>query len=185
MDHEVIYESLDSMPADIRSLLTTHLNTRLGRQYADHLQFRQASFMSPQAVPTVVARQNELGREFVSYVILFDMNFGVLAEPYCAGIHLAQDGRIVMDIGLPHMATNPERAVLISYEEAQKVAIDMGLGNEIVEGDLGYDPDSDSLVWELSSHGERTNDDYPTLVTCQIDAHTGQFLGWAHSTILP
>ena len=182
LDQETELSSLDALPPQIQTRLQQYLTTRLGSDFLARLRFRAASFMDPAKVPGVVEEQQQLGRVYVAYVVLFDLPLSD-GSNYCAGVHMAADGSVVMGIGLPTIARFPKKTYVLTLSEAEGVAEEHGVSNpNQALSRLEYAPDRDALVWGIAEvtpdTGKRT-----MVRTNYIDAHTGQFLGWGDGEI--
>src|SRR5262249_7362739 len=134
------------------------------------------------AVPEVVKFNREVGREYVAYVVLFDVPIAA-GQQYCAGVHLAPDGRVVQGIGLPDVVAAPYKSTVISEAVGMDAASRQGVDRSRASAHLAYNPSSDSLVWEISEPtGRERNIAYST--TCLLNAHTGQLIGWSQGRMI-
>ena len=176
----VDFDSLDRLPVTIRAKLGSYLEARLGPAFVARLRFREGSYMDPMQVPDVLEYQKSLRRQYVAYVILFDAPFlNEEDKPYCAGVHLDPMGGVVMEIGLPRISQAPQKARVISMDQAREAAGKERLPLEGAWFELRYEPFLDSLIWRVS-HTSETQD----VTTCNIEAHTGKFVGWTSSHIV-
>lgn len=175
-EYEVEIPGLEALPLSIRTRLHDHLEARLGKEFAARLRFKEGGFVDPADIPAVVQRYRELDREYEAYVVLFSLKLEEGRE-YCAGVHLKVDGGIVMDIGLPRIAANPSKARIVPASTAMAVAAEHGLSQHTPSVELEYDPHLDVLVWTISQVSAKPGR-RPQITTCNVDAHTGKFIGW-------
>jgi hypothetical protein len=175
--------SLEALPSYIQTPLRQYLVDRLGAVFFARLRFRSAVYMDPELVPQIVQNDQRLSRQFVAYVVLFDLPL-VGGSTYCAGVHLTADGSLAMGIGFPRVSADPTKGEVIPLSKAEDVAARHGLHNpNPLLTRLLFSPDRDSLVWQVSeiSAGENNN---AVETTCHVDAHSGRFLGWTSGEIV-
>ena len=181
-EHEIEIVSLEALPPAIRAKLQEYLDARLGRQFAAQLRFKEAGFVDPHDVPEVVQMSRKLGREYEAYVVLFNLQIEEGRE-YCSGVHLTVDGRTVMDIGLPRVAAAPVKARIVPASTALAIAAEHQLPQPPSKVELAYEPNRDGLIWQVSTVSTRSGS-RPQISICNVDAHTGKFIGWTVLDVL-
>ena len=184
IDQEVEYKSVDTLPISIQIRLREYLTDRVGTDFLPRLRFRVASFVDPTLVPEVVRMHKQLGRVYVAYVVLFDLPLSD-GSSYCAGVHMTAEGDVVMDIGVPKIATSQSKRHIISRSEAEAIAKRQGLTDPLQDPftSLRYSTQRDSLVWEIAEISTSAAG-HKVFASCMIDAHTGQFLAWESNDVV-
>jgi hypothetical protein len=166
--------TLDKLPGGIRRKLQEHLTKRLGEAY-----YRRFSFFGGQIVDWPEFRRVEPNPGYKWRVFTYNLMLMLYApevgiSSYCASIQLDAAGEVIEMRGFPPAARLPLKAKLIPLSHAYLIAKQNGLDPAKTTAALKYDPEIDSILYQLTQvfRGEYEGRDR----IVDIDAHNGRLL---------
>lgn len=178
------------MPEEVRNRLGEHLRERLGDTFAQNLKFEEGQWLDlknlREQFPSVYEENANLG----SYDLLFSFS-----DPYkglkafFTKIVLNDDGSINREIGLPEIASNPAKAVIISCWDAYSIAAKNSFPTESSSARFDYSEEKRVFLWIITDSRETEPDDplmprgKGTYKRIEIDANTGSVVRIYKETI--
>jgi len=183
----VTVERFNEISPTVRNLITTALKKRVGTQFLKKLRLDYGN-----------AVDFDLGTDLkladVNRIDIYDLVFrfsdkarGLTAFRF--KVVADSNGRLVDDLALPDIASDPQKANLISCGEAKQVAKRNGFPLNRSSIYIVYDWDIGSLTWIIYDKKEVQPDNHsfvtgPTHRNIAIDAHTGRVLKIYKETIV-
>jgi len=174
-----VTHEFNDLPTDIRSKANLYLSKRLGPEFAKRLSFFMAQIVDERDLlnrcPTIrsgdsslvmaggsgseeqyMAWVNEgIRRKKALRIHAFDLHYhfewpekGI--GSYAAAIKMDTTGRILWDIDLPTIHKHPNKAKIISLEEAKKIATANRFDLVGATSGFDYSRESDSFVWHFT-----------------------------------
>lgn len=186
-----LFRSLDEIPEQVRNRLNEHLREKLGDAFAENLRFEEGQWLDLKNLRKQFPSVYEENAEFGSYDLLFSFS-----DPY-KGIKafftkmvLNDDGSVNREIGLPDIASNPAKAVIISCWDAYSMAANNGFPTEFSYASFEYSEEKKIFVWIITDT-RKTEPDDPlmpgfngTYKHIEIDANTGTVVRIYKETIV-
>ena len=185
-----LFRSLDEIPEEVRHRLNEHLREKLGQTFAYNLKFEEGQWLDLKNLrnqfPSVYEENTKLG----SYDLLFsfsDPHKGL--KSFFTKMVLNDDGSVNREIGLPDIASNPDKADIISCWDAYSIAAKNGFPGEISSASFEYSEEKKIFVWNITDTSETDADDplmprfNGTYRHIEIDANTGAVLRIYKETI--
>ncbi len=184
----VTIEKLSVISPDIRNAILQQLQMRVGSSYTSKLKldygylldFDQADPLKPNDKQRIdaydlVFKASDKGKGLKAF------RFKVVADG---------SGKLIDDLALPNIASEPQKAKLISCKEALAIASRNGFPRERTSIYFVYDWESGSFTWMLSDN-KTVEPDEPlffigkgTYRKMLIEAHTGKVLKIYKETIV-
>lgn len=175
-----VFESLDEIPQPVRSRLDEYLRKKLGDAFTQRLKFEQGEWLDLEKLrkqfPSVYEENTSLG----SYDLTFSFSQpdkGLKA--FFAKMALNDDGSIKVEIRLPDIRQNPEKAEIISCREAYRIAEGKSFPMQFSSARFEYSQKQKSFIWIIidSREVEPDNPLMPrgkgTYRCIEINANTG------------
>jgi hypothetical protein len=170
-----IFQTLDALPANVRTKIDDHLRTRLGNAFYSQIVFVNGSSIN---VADFLRANPRTQWRVHTYELVFkyaDAKHGL--REYYARFRLDSNGDVIDEINLPKVAKFPLKGKIISIDDAIAIAkshghLTKGSGTNLT---IDYLEDIGSLAWEFKSYS--SND--ASTVTAKvliIDAHSGAIL---------
>jgi len=169
------FNSLDALPANVRTKVDDHLRTRLGDAFYSQLVFVNGSSIN---VADFLRANPKTQWRVHTYELVFkyaDPKKGL--KSYYARTRLNSNGDIIDEIDLPEVAKFPLKANIISIDDAIAIAKSRGHKTKgaVTNLTIRYLDDVGSLAWVLESY--ISSDAYTTTSKVLIiDAHSGVVL---------
>lgn len=175
-------QSLNDLPDIIRVKLEAHLIRRLGLEFYSKLKFAGGQIVDLKELYIVEKSAKDYRWKLYSYYLCFsfqDIAKGI--ERYIGNIVLDKYGDIVEEIELPDMQRNPQKANIISLQQAKAIAIK----NECYDDrhtsiTFEYSKMRGSLIWRFERHiFEKSMYQFEEFIPSkmlEIDAHSGEII---------
>ncbi len=169
------FNSLDALPANVRTKVDEHLGKRFGDSYYSRLAFVSGSSIN---LAEFLRANPKTQWRVHSYELVFrftDLKSGL--KEYYARARFDSNGDVIDEINLPEAANFPSKAKIISVDDAIAIAKlhghkTKGTGTNVT---IDYLEDVGSLAWVFKSY--TSNDAYTvTAKVLIIDAHSGAIL---------
>jgi hypothetical protein len=173
---------LDKVPPSINAAVTGHLRQRAGSLYS-HLHFRGGQAIDEAAFRDVEPDLAKRWGALPAYVLLFALDGLKGYDGRLTCIEVDSSGEPVEEASLPDVVNNPEKAVVISRDEAIKMAKKNGVPIRRANIELAYFRDVDSLEW-LFSYAADPAADGGRGITCHIPAHDPVAVHWSEYTFV-
>lgn len=184
----VTFEKLKEISPTVRNRIMEQLNARVGSVFVKRLELDFGYAHDFDIAGDLSASDSERidGYDMVFYFSdkgrgLSAFRFKVVADG---------SGRIIDDLSLPDIASDPKRAELVSCKEAREIAAKNGFPLSRTSIYFIYDWDSHSFTWMLSDN-KAVEPDEPswfrgkgTFRKMLIEAHTGKVLKIFKETII-
>jgi len=161
--------SLSSLPPTIVEKVTDHLKNRLGESFYSKLRFSSCIIVDFDDLYRVKAEAKDFHWKVFTYKLEYAFSMEKVGiKRYEAEIWLDKYGEVIQEIDLPDIRNQPEKATIISVDEAIRISKENGLKPTRVE--LAYRREDDSIVWRTVRFKDG--------ITRQLDisAHTGKIL---------
>ena len=145
-------ESLDDLPVDVRSSLSTHLINRLGEPFFDELQFVGGRHVDHASLYTAEPLAVNYKWEVPAYALDFEFSAPEVGiDRYVAQVLLRGDGSIIRDIDIPAISSAPEKLHIIPLNEALLIASkSASAAKSPLRAEITYDADMDAFVSRIS-----------------------------------
>lgn len=184
-----LFRSLDDIPEEVRNRLNEHLREKLGDTFAQNLKFEEGQWLDLKNLrkqfPSVYEENAKLG----SYDLLFSFSDHYKGlKAFFTKMVLNDDGSVNREIGLPEIASNPAKAVIISCWDAYSIAAKNGFPSEFSFASFEYSEEEKVFVWIITD-SRNTEPDNPingkgTYKRIEIDANTGNVVRIDKETII-
>jgi hypothetical protein len=176
---------LDEIPPPVLSRLITHLKGRLGERFYSKLKFGWGEVINLDELYRIEPywKQERVG----SYDLVFyfsDRRKGLKA--FHSKIVLDGDGSVIDEINLPDIANQPQKANLISVDEAMRIAARNNFVGSKIWPSFEYNAETDSFAWVIhdsepvTQKGICPSENIPIghgpYRIISIEAHTGRIL---------
>lgn len=170
-------ESVDDLPAEVRSRLLTHLTNRLGEPFFDELKFIGGRHVDHASLYTAEPMAVNYKWEVPAYALDFEFNAPEVGiDRYIAQVLLRGDGSIIREIDIPAISSSPEKLHIIPLTEALLIASKSASAPKSpLSAEITYDADMDAFVWRISY---TTSQDRSSFEFTRIDiaAHSGSII---------
>jgi hypothetical protein len=174
------FESLDEIPQRVRSRLDEYLRRKLGDAFTHKLKFEWGEWLDLEKLrkrfPAVYEENASLG----SYDLTFSFSEpGKGLRSFFTKMALNDDGSIKVEIRLPDIRQNPEKAEIISCPEAYSIAESKSFPMQFSSARFEYSQEQKSFVWIIIDSREVEPDDplmppgKGTYRCIEINANTG------------
>ncbi len=169
--------SIYDLPDSIRIKLVAHLTARLGADFYSKLKLSGGQIVNLDRL--YIVEDNAKNYKWTPYSYYLCFSFQDPAKGiglYTAKIVLDKSGNVMNEIQLPDIHTNPEKATIISLEQAKKIAAENKFYDNKTEISLSYDTKNGSIAWCFKQAVFKP-DHTMSGSTLVIDAHNGKVLG--------
>jgi uncharacterized membrane protein YkoI len=169
--------SIYDLPDSIRINLVAHLIDRLGQDFYSKLKISGGQILDLDRLYIVEDNAKNYQWTPYSYYLCFsfqDASKGI--GLYTAKIVLDKHGNVIDEIQLPNIKENPEKATIISLEQAKGIALENKFYDDKTEISLSYDKKAGSITWcfkQTTYNSDHTLSGW----TWVIDAHNGKIIG--------
>ena len=169
--------SIYDLPDSIRIKLAAHLTERLGPDFYSKLKLSGGQIVNLDRL--YIVEDNAKNYKWIPYSYYLCFSFQDPAKGiglYTAKIVLDKSGNVINEIQLPDIHANPEKATIISLEQAKKIAAENKFYDNKTEISLSYDAKNGSIAW-CFKQSVFNPDHTMSGSTLVIDAHNGKVLG--------
>jgi len=184
----ITIEKLSVISPDIRNVILQQLQLRVGSGYASKLKLDYGYLRDfDQADPLKPDDKNRID----AYDLVFKVSDkGKGLKAFRFKVVADGTGKLIEDLALPDIASDPQKAKLVSCKEALSIASRNGFPLERTSILFEYDWDSSSFTWKLYDR-KAVEPDEPlfgigkgTYRNMLIEAHTGKVLKIYKETIV-
>jgi hypothetical protein len=170
------FNDLSDLPDSIRAKLTAHLMERIGEEYYSKLKISGGQILDLNRLYAV--NENAKNYQWTPYNYYLCFSFQEASKGigfYTAKIILDKSGNVIEEIELPNIQESPEKAYLISLEEATQIATMNNFYREDTEISLSYHKKADSITW-CFTYTDFNSDHTLSGWTLVVDAHNGKII---------
>jgi hypothetical protein len=179
---------LNELPPDVRARLDTYLKRKLGPSFAKRLKLDWGDKLDLKGLRREFPALYEENLPLGAYRLVFwfsDSAKGLKA--YYTTVALNEDGTVSKEINLPDIGAEPNKAQLISCQDALGIAAGRGFPESRTSARFEYSPEHNSFIWTLTD--SRRIDPPPyfgkgTYRTIDVEASTGKVLRIYEITII-
>lgn len=174
--------SLSDLPEQARNKLEGALKRRLGDRVYSRLRIAGGKIV--EANPRTGEQQANAvgGPGSRSYVLYFLLPADDGSEGYCIPIGLDAHGRVLGRIAVPSIATDPQKARIISKSAALAIAVTHGAPANTTWAEMFYVTPCDCLEWVVSYPNGHSGAAVK-LLGLHINAHDPQKISWSASEL--
>lgn len=153
------YAELTDLPEETHNAVVAHLQRRLGAEFLQHIVFIGGSIVDTDSLIFLPPYQRTIDLFFA----LSAPDKGITR--YETFLRIDQDGKVIREIGLPHVALTPSKAALVTYEDAYRRALPFEVTDNVAMHSIDYCKSRDSLCFKFPVPKSQN--------TVYVDAHDG------------
>ena len=183
---------LNDLPENVRNQLDVYFNKKLGKQFAKKLKFDGGQYLELSRLKQEFPNLYESNLKYGSYDLLFyfsDKTKGL--RYFYSKLVLNEDGSVSQELNMPEIGKNPGRGIIISCNEASKIAEKNGIPPKFQSQWFNYNNKLGVFIWEIHDRRPTTPDESllgltgkGTYFTVEINANTGEVLKKYKYTII-
>lgn len=169
--------SMYDLPDSIRIKLEAHLIDRLGADFYAKIKISGGQIIDLDRL--YIVEKDAVNYKWTPYSYYLCFSFQDTTKGiglYTAKIVLDKYGNVIEEIQLPNIKDNPDKATIISKEQAKIIATENKFYDENTYISISYDEQAGSITWRFT---QKTYEPNHTVwgSTWEIDAHNGKVLG--------
>ena len=185
-------QTLRDIPASVRSSLNAYLKSRLGEPFSRRVNFSSGYWIDLERLKNESPKDYEWNKPMGSYDLVFwfsDTTKGLKA--FYFKLVLNDDGSIRQGMNLPDIAAHPEKAQIISFNDASSIAVNKGFPKHSISAQFEYSGNEKAFVWIVTDNRETEPDEKPIVLIhgrgtykhIEINANTGSVVRIYKETI--
>ncbi len=153
------YAELTELPEETHNAVVAHLERRLGAEFLQHVVFIGGNIVDTDSLIFLPPYRRTIDLFFA----LSAPDKGITR--YETFLRIDQDGKVIREIELPHVALTPSKAALIAYDDAYQRALPFEVTDNGAMHSIEYCKSRDSLCFKFPVTDSRN--------IVYVDAHDG------------